>query len=136
MPCMVVAPGEGEGSLVCFRGSPSSQITQRLGDLMPLSWTPTSETRFQMQFIGAGQALRWLPSGAIGNDPLANLPSLATVSRPESTKALALILATGVSGAAGESKPLISYQPLGNGRVVAIEGAAYFPALATSTAKT
>jgi hypothetical protein len=114
---------EGEGSLVCFRGPPSSQISQRLGDLMPLRWTPTVETRFQMQLTGAGQALRWLPGGSDGNDPLANLPSLATVSRPESTKALAVVLATGVSGTGGESTPVISYQPMGNGRVVAIEGA-------------
>ena len=80
------------------------------------------ETRFKMQLTGAGQALRWLPTGAEGNDPLANLPTLATVSRPESTKALAVVLATGVSGTTGEPAPVISYQPVGNGRVVAIEG--------------
>jgi hypothetical protein len=114
---------EGEGSLVCFRGSPSSQIGQRLGDLMPLRWTPTAETRFHMQLTGAGQALRWLPAGADGVDPLADLPSLATVARPESAKALAVVLATGASGAGGEAAPVISYQPVGNGRVVAIEGA-------------
>ena len=85
---------EGEGSLVCFRGSPSSQIGQRLGDLMPLRWTPTAETRFHVQLTGAGQALRWLPAGADGGDPLADLPSLATVARPESAKALAVVLAT------------------------------------------
>jgi len=114
---------EGEGSLVCFRGSPSSQIGQRLGDLMPLRWTPTAETRFHVQLTGAGQALRWLPAGTDGVDPLADLPSLATVARPESAKALAVVLATGVSGASGEAVPVISYQPVGNGRVVAIEGA-------------
>jgi hypothetical protein len=114
---------EGEGSLVCFRGSPSSQIGQRLGDLMPLRWTPTAETRFHVQLTGAGQALRWLPAGADGVDPLADLPSLATVARPESAKALAVVLATGASGAGGEAAPVISYQPVGNGRVVAIEGA-------------
>jgi hypothetical protein len=114
---------EGEGSLVCFRGSPSSQIGQRLGDLMPLRWTPTAETRFHVQLTGAGQALRWLSAGADGGDPLADLPSLATVARPESAKALAVVLATGASGAGGEAVPVISYQPVGNGRVVAIEGA-------------
>ncbi len=116
---------EGEGSLVCFRGSPSSQIGQRLGDLMPLRWTPTAETRFHVQLTEAGQALRWLPAGADGGDPLADLPSLATVARPESAKALAVVLATGAAGAGGEAAPVISYQPVGNGRVVAIEGRRY-----------
>ncbi len=91
---------EGEGSLVCFRGPPSSQIGQRLGDLMPLRWTPTAETRFHVQLTGAGQALRWLPAGADGVDALADLPSLATVARPESAKALAVVLATGASAQA------------------------------------
>jgi hypothetical protein len=114
---------EGEGSLVCFRGPPSSQIGQHLGDLMPLRWTPAAETRLHVRLTEAGQALRWLPAAADGSDPLADLPSLAAAARPESAKALAVVLATGASGAGGEAAPVISYQPVGNGRVVAIEGA-------------
>ncbi|MGD0383034.1 MAG: hypothetical protein ABSA77_05890 [Thermoguttaceae bacterium] len=114
---------EDEGSLVCFRGPPSSQIGQRLGDLMPLRWMPAAETRFHVQLTGAGQALRWLPAATDGSDPLADLPSLASAARGESTKALAVVLATGASSAGGEAAPVISYQPVGNGRVVAIEGA-------------
>jgi hypothetical protein len=114
---------EGEGSLVCFRGPPLSQIGQRLGELMPLRWTPSAETRFRLKLTGAGQALRWLPAGADGADPMAELPSLAVSARPESAKALTVVLATGTTGAGGEDAPVISYQPVGNGRVVAIEGA-------------
>lgn len=114
---------EHEGSLVCFRGPPASQIGQRLGELMPLRWTPTSESRFHVQLTGAGQALRWLPASGDGENPLDGLPSLATTVRPEAAKALAVVLATGAAGASGSPTPVMSYQPVGNGRVVVVEGA-------------
>ena len=60
---------EGEGSLVCFRGPPASQIGQRLGELMPVRWTPAAESRFRVQLTGAGQALRWLPAASDGQGP-------------------------------------------------------------------
>jgi hypothetical protein len=36
------------GALVCYRGSPTSQVNQRLAKLMPVQWTPTPETRFRV----------------------------------------------------------------------------------------
>ena len=113
---------EGEGSLVCFRGPPSSQINQRLGELMPVRWMPSRESRFRVAMSTAGKALRWL-SGTEGDIELANLPSLAVVARPERPKPLAVILATAVEAGAKEPVPVICYQPVGNGRVVVIEGA-------------
>ena len=50
-----------DGSLVCFRGAPSSKISQRLDELMPVRWTASAETRFRAQWTDEGQALRWLP---------------------------------------------------------------------------
>ncbi len=114
---------EGEGSLVCFRGPPASPISQRLGELMPMRWIPTAESRFYMQLTGAGEALRWLPAVSSEKNPLAELPSLATTARPEACKALAVVLATGNAGGPGESNPVMAYQPVGNGRVVVVEGA-------------
>ncbi len=114
---------EGEGSLVCFRGPPASQISQRLGELMPMRWAPTPESRFHMQLTGAGQALRWLPAAGNEKNQLADLPSLATSTRPEAAKALAVVLATGAAGSAGQADPVMAYQPVGNGRVVVVEGA-------------
>jgi hypothetical protein len=114
---------ESEGSLVCFRGPPVSQISQRLGELLPLRWTPVAESRFHVQLTGAGQALRWLPGAAGGDNRLADLPSLATAVRPEGAKALAVVLATGAAGGSGPGTPVMAYQPVGNGRVVVIEGA-------------
>ncbi|MEN6407110.1 MAG: hypothetical protein ABFC77_11640 [Thermoguttaceae bacterium] len=114
---------EGEGSLVCFRGPPVSQVGQRLGELMPMRWTPTPESRFHVQLTGAGQTLHWLPTVGDDGNPMAELPSLATSVRPEAAKALAVVLATGAAGDSGASSPVMSYQPVGNGRVVVIEGA-------------
>ena len=114
---------EGEGSLVCFRGPPASQISQRLGELMPVRWTPAAESRFHMQLTDAGQALRWLPAAGNEKNPLAELPSLATSTRPEACKALAVVLATGAGRRRGPGHPVMAYQPVGNGRVVVVEGA-------------
>jgi len=113
---------EGEGSLVCFRGAPASQISQRLGELMPVRWSPVGESRFRVELTEAGRSLRWLPE-AERSDELARLPSLATVAVPESTKPLAKVLATAVAEGADEPVPVVTYQPVGSGRVVVVEGA-------------
>ena len=114
---------ESEGSLVCFRGPPASQINQRLGELMPLQWTASPESRFGVELTPAGRALRWLPASGDGKSQLADLPSLARTARPEASKALAVVLATGVAGNSGAPSPMMVYQPVGNGRVVVVEGA-------------
>lgn len=112
---------EGNGSLVCFRGSPTSQINERLGQLLPVRWEPSHESRFRLQLTPAGQALRWLPGSNVSDDPLPAMPSLASVSKPGTPKPLAVVLASTEEN--GQTVPVISYQPVGNGRVVAVEGA-------------
>jgi hypothetical protein len=111
----------GNGSLVCFRGAPSSQVSQRLGELMPVRWSPRRESRFRVRLTESGQSLHWLPNAGGDEDVLANLPSLASVTQPERPKPLAVVLATAV-GEAEQHEPVISYQPIGNGRVVIVEG--------------
>jgi hypothetical protein len=115
---------QGDGSLVCFRGPPSSQLSQRLGELMPVRWSPARESRFRVRLTESGQSMGWLP-GSVENDTLSDLPSLASVMRAERPKPLAVVLATGSSGAGGDASndPVISFQPVGNGRVVVVEGA-------------
>lgn len=112
---------EGSGSLVCVRGPPASQVSQRLGELMPVRWTPGRETRFRVQLTESGQSMRWLPTGD-QEDVLTGLPSLATVTQPERPKPLAVVLAS-AAGEAENPHPVISYQPIGTGRVVVVEGA-------------
>jgi hypothetical protein len=90
---------------------------------MPLRWTPAAESRFRIELTDAGQGLRWLPVSGDGKSQLAELPTLATASRPEAAKALAVVLAKGVAGGAGQASPMMVYQPVGSGRVVVVEGA-------------
>ncbi|MDA1053615.1 MAG: hypothetical protein O3C40_24470 [Planctomycetota bacterium] len=111
---------EGSGSLVCVRGPPSSQVSQRLGELLPVRWSPARENRFRVQLTESGQSLRWLAGD--DEDVLAKLPSLAAVTQPERPKPLAVVLASTAGG--GENPdPVISFQPIGAGRVVVVEGA-------------
>ncbi len=109
---------EGEGSLVCFRGSPSAQFDQRLGALMPVRWTAGRESRYRLEWTDSGAAMQWLPEAG----RLSRMPSLAATSLPEEPKPLTTVLATG-RGTSGEPIPLMSFRPEGNGRVVAVEGA-------------
>lgn len=108
----------GNGALVCFRGPPESQLTQRLGRLMPLRWTSNAESRFRMSLDRAGQAVHWLPAAADA-DALAVMPSLATSGKPERRSPGVGVLAT----IQGEETPVLAYQEFGLGRVVVIEGA-------------
>jgi hypothetical protein len=107
------------GALVCYRGSPVSQMTQQLSRMMPVRWSPGAESRFRVQLTGRGQGLSWISSSAPSQDALARMPSLSSSSRPERPSALAVVLALDD----GAEQPVISYQPYGGGRVVAIEGA-------------
>ena len=110
----------GDGALVCARGAPASQLNQRLRDMMPLRWSPTNEQRFRVQWTDSGNSLKWL--GVTDSDePLGNLPSLASVTSTDGMKPLTVVLAS--SSAEKDAVPVISYQPFGTGRVVVVEGA-------------
>jgi hypothetical protein len=106
------------GCLVCYRGQPASQVNQRLGRMMPVRWSPVSESRFGVRLTDRGRDLRLVPPG----DGLGQLPTLAAAARPEQPKPLAVVLATAGPGD-GEGEPVVTYQPYGAGRTVVIEGA-------------
>jgi hypothetical protein len=113
------------GCLVCYRGSPTNQTNLRLGKLLPVRWTPTPESRFRLKLTDRGQALRIIPPLADPQaNPLLELPELATASRVDQPKPLAVILATANSrDGRSEPEPVVCYQPYGSGRVIVIEGA-------------
>jgi hypothetical protein len=113
------------GCLVCYRGPPTGQANLRLGRLLPVRWTPAPEARFRPRLTDRGRALRIVPPLADPQaDPLAELPELATDSRADQPKPLAVVLATaGPRDGRGEPEPVVCYQPYGGGRVVVIEGA-------------
>lgn len=109
------------GSLVCYRGSPVARMNQDLARLMPVRWSPASESRFRIQLTGRGKELHWFATlGDPGGDVLGKLPSLASVARPERPGPLAVVLAQAETE---ESPPLVTWQPYGTGRVVTLEGA-------------
>lgn len=113
------------GALVCYRGSPMAQVAQKLGRLLPVQWTAAGESRFHVQLTDQGRDLRWLASedGHSAGEVLLSLPTLATAAQIERPKPLTVVLATAMSASSGEQWPVVSYQPYGTGRVVAIEGA-------------
>lgn len=115
-----------EGSLVCFRGVPAAQVNQRLGELLPVRWTAGREMRFRVQPTQSGQSLGWMASS--GEESLSNLPSLSRMMQPAGVKPLAVVLATSAGDspantAEDQPDPVITFQPVGNGRVVVLEGA-------------
>jgi hypothetical protein len=109
------------GSLVCFRGSPVANVSQRLGRMMPVHWKPGRESRFRVHLTDRGQNLPWLStSSEAESNVLPRLPSLATEATPGAPKPLAVVLA---DSEAEQNRPVVTYQSYGAGRVVVVEGA-------------
>ncbi|HEY1786320.1 MAG TPA: vWA domain-containing protein [Pirellulales bacterium] len=114
----------GGGSLVCFRGTPTVQVNQRLGSLLPVRTSAARETRFHVKLTEAGKALGWIPVPRTPDEPdaLSALPSLATRSDATDTRPLAVVFAVGGS-TGGNPSPVVTSMPYGTGRVVVLEGA-------------
>ncbi len=115
--------GRRGGHLVCARGRPLAKSTRdsELLGLLPLSWTAGEEQRFRMELTERGRMLTLF--GSAGDEaagPFRELPSLATGTRVEAERALAVVLAR----AQGELKDMaaLTYQQYGAGRVVVLEG--------------
>ncbi|UUO04357.1 hypothetical protein M4951_13235 [Blastopirellula sp. J2-11] len=106
-----------EGTLVCFRGAPASQLNQQLDALMPIEWSPDRESHFRLALTDMGQSAQWLPEMG---QKLELLPSLAVSAKPDDVKPLTTVLAT--SFGETEAVPLITFRPTGRGRVVVLEG--------------
>lgn len=115
--------GTESGALVCFRGQPMAQVSERLEKLLPVNWNAVEESRFRMTLTDRGRELRWfdLQGTSRAGETLPNLPTLAASSRIGQTKPLATILAT-TSDEAGNERPVVSFHPYGGGRVVVVEG--------------
>ncbi len=112
------------GSLVCTRGAPTAQVSQRLNQILPVSWDAGRENRFRVSMTTQGKGLRWLASFADEN-VLGTMPSLASVATAR-RRGLANVLASTVateSAVDDEAVPVLSFQPYGAGRTVVVEGA-------------
>jgi hypothetical protein len=110
------------GVLVCYRGQPTTQISERLDKMLPVEWQAGRESRFRVTLTDRGRDLRWFePHGGSSADALPYLPALATSSSAEEPKALATVLAA-VPSKDGHEVPVVTYQPYGGGKVVVVEG--------------
>ncbi len=114
------------GALVCFRGQPTAQVGERLERLMPVQWNTVGESRFRMTLTDRGRDTavvrrdrqRWRrgrhpaePPDPRGLDPFRR--NEAARDRPGDAAV----------DAAGNEKPVVTFQPYGGGRVVVVEGA-------------
>ncbi|MBI3468971.1 MAG: VWA domain-containing protein [Planctomycetes bacterium] len=116
---------EDGGSLVCYRGSPTSRTNERLDRLLPVQWSATAESRFRIKLTDQGRELQWLPEAApqASASTLAGLPTLSTAAQVDRVKPLAVVLATATSETSDAERPVVTYQHYGTGRAVVIEGA-------------
>ena len=109
------------GSLLCYRGSPTSAENQRLAKLLPVKWGESSPQRFRVEMTERGKSLNWFAAASTGGDVLQAMPSLASANAIQTSKPLAVVLAWATGET--EREPAVVYQPYGNGRVVVVEGA-------------
>ena len=109
------------GSLVCYRGSPMDQRDPRLEKLLPVDWSTAEPSRSRMALTQQGKSLNWVQGDGGSDDPLPRLPSLGGAQSVNSTKPLAVVLATSTL-ADGTQSPAVVYQQYGTGRVLSIEG--------------
>jgi hypothetical protein len=108
------------GSLICYRGTPVSQVPADLAKLMPVRWTQSRETRFRVKLTERGSDLSWLKPFESGDEePFSRLPSLATAAPADQPKPLSVVLAR---SEAEQGPAVVTYQSYGTGRVVAVEG--------------
>ena len=111
------------GALVCYRGSPTAQNDARLEKLLPVKMTAAPASRFRLSLTTQGRDLNWFQNSVLQNDePLSRMPSLAGVDTVDSSKPLAVVLATSTLPD-GKQSPAVVYHPYGSGRVVVVEGA-------------
>lgn len=112
------------GCLLCARGAPTDQISGKLAELLPVRWTPGSETRFRAQVSPHGlDSSVFDPLLADGADPLGSLPSLAVGSAPKERPGLPQVLMQSSSDQGDGSVPIVTYQPYGSGQTIVVEGA-------------
>ncbi|MCA9137055.1 MAG: hypothetical protein KDB00_09855 [Planctomycetales bacterium] len=105
------------GSLVCARGTPQSDLSEKLGRMLPVRWSPQSEQRVRATATDVAQQEGWW-SDDDSIDRLSALPSLVTGQKPELRGGLPRVLVAGQ-----DKMPLLTYQPFGGGRTVVVEGA-------------
>lgn len=112
------------GCLLCSRGAPTDQMAAKLAEILPVRWTRNrDESRVHPEVTQhALDTSVFDPLLSEGIDPIASMPTLAVGSQPKMRTGLPQVLMqSAVSG--GETIPIVTYQPLGAGQTIVVEGA-------------
>jgi len=111
------------GCLVCSRGEPVRLGNSKLNGLLPIQWSEQAEARFRTKISQYGFDSAVFDSLTIEGDPLAQLPSLSTANKPTPRSGLPQVLLQSISDATGKNIPVVTYQPVGSGQTIVVEGA-------------
>ncbi len=112
------------GCLLCARGAPSDQMAAKLAEILPVKWAGSiDESRVHAEVTQhALDTSIFDPLLSEGIDPIGSLPTLAVGSQPKIRTGLPQILMQSTSSS-GASVPVVTYQPMGAGQTIVVEGA-------------
>lgn len=112
------------GCLLCSRGAPTDQVSSKLAEILPVRWSPSSESRFRAKVTQEGiDSAVFDPLMADGGDPLGSLPSLAMDQIPKQRAGLPQVLMQSTVDESGANIPIVTYQPFGSGQSIVVKGA-------------
>ncbi len=112
------------GCLLCSRGAPTDQVASKLAEILPVRWSPTSESRFRAKVTQQGiDSSIFDPLLTEGGDPVGSLPSLAMDQMPKQRPGLPQVLMQSAVDESGINIPIVTYQPFGAGQTIVVEGA-------------
>ncbi len=111
------------GCLVCSRGEPVRLANAKLNAILPIQWSEQAESRFRTKISQYGFDSAVFDSLTSDGDPLSELPSLSTANNPSTRSGLPQVLLQSISDATGKNIPVVTYQPVGSGQTIVVEGA-------------
>ncbi len=119
------------GCLLCARGAPTDKMATKLAELLPVRWTASDESRYRASVSQHGvDTSVFDPIMSDGEDPLGSLPSLSVGAIPKPRAGLPQVLMQSTSLPGTEETvmsagivPLVTYQPIGSGQSIVVEGA-------------
>ena len=111
------------GCLVCSRGEPVRIANAKLNAMLPIEWSEQAESRFRAKISQYGFDSAVFDSLTMEGDPLSQLPSLSTANKPTPRLGLPQVLLQSISDATGKNIPVVTYQPVGSGQTIVVEGA-------------
>ncbi|MFN9640969.1 MAG: hypothetical protein ACK56W_13305 [Pirellula sp.] len=111
------------GCLVCARGEPAQRVSKNFEKMLPVNWANGGEERIRARMSRYGFDSAVFDSlGEQPSEVLAMMPSLATAGSPVVRPGLPQVLLQSTSDGVNKPTPIVTYQPIGNGTSVVVEG--------------